>query len=159
MRNANEKLAEQASLRRQKLPWLPQSLEQEAVRELGHMPGSRKDFALLQKRKMRAARRGGYKSWALRNTVHALQRCAAAWNKNLIWTDGRAPPKRLLKFLVEVLRAAKINHPNPKTNSSKFIALMLAPKNGAPLEQAEPKQVEYPPEPSEVKRRLAKMYL
>ena len=128
MGDANKKLAEQAFRRWQKSSWLPQSLEQEAVRELGHIPSSCKDFALLQEQKMRVARRGRYKSWALRNTVHALQACAAAWNKNFIWSAGRVPPKRLLKFLVEVLRTARINHPNPETTWSKFIALMLRPQ-------------------------------
>jgi hypothetical protein len=160
MRDNNKKVAEEAFRRWQNLPWLSQSLEQEAVRELGHIPSSRKDFALLQKRKMRAARRGRYKSWALRTTVHALQACAVAWNKNFIWSAGRVPPKRLLKFLLEVLRAAGIKHPNPETNWSKFIALMLRPPKAtsAGANGAE-KQAENPPEPSEVERRLAKVYL
>lgn len=159
MGDAEKELAEQAFRRWQKLPWLPQSLEQEAVRELGHIPNSLKDFALLQARKMRAARRGRYKSWTLRNTIHALQACAAAWNKNFIWSAGRVPPKRLLKFLVEVLRAAGIKHPNPETNWSKFIALMLRPQKRYSAGANGAKKTENPPEPSEVERRLAKMYL
>jgi hypothetical protein len=158
MGDANKKLAERAFRRWQKLPWLPQSLEQEAVRELGHIPSSRKDFALLQGRKMRVARRGRYKSWALRNTFHALQACAAAWNKRLFWSSGRAPPKRLIRFLVEVLRAARIKHPNPETNWSKFIALMLRPKKQS---SAGPSGTERQAEnaPSEAERRLAKVFL
>jgi hypothetical protein len=109
---------------------------------------------------MRAARRGRYKSWALRNTIHALQAHAAAWNKRLIWSAGRAPPKCLLKFLVEVLRAAGIKHPNPETNWSKFIALMLrSQKRSFAGASEDEKQAENPPEPSEVERRLAKVYL
>jgi hypothetical protein len=154
MGDANKKLAEP------KLPWLPQSLEQEAVRELGHIPSSRKDFASLQGRKMRVARRGRYKSWALRNTVHALQACAATWNKKVFWSAGRAPPNRLLKFLVEVLSAAKITHPSPEMNRSKFIALMLRPKKQSSAGPSETeRQAENAPEPSEVERRLAKVFL
>jgi hypothetical protein len=158
--DANKKLVEQAFRQWQKLPTLPQSLEQEAVRELGHIPSSRKDFALLKERQMRMARRGRYKSWVLRNTVHALQACAATWNKKLIWSAGRAPPKRLVKFIVEVLRAAGIVPPNPETNWSKFIALMLEPReeSSAGASEAE-KQAGNPPEPSEVELRLAKVFL
>jgi hypothetical protein len=158
MGDANRKLAEQAFRRWQKLPWLPQSLEQEAVRELGHIPSSRKDFALLQGRKMRVARRGRYKSWALRNTIHALQACAAAWNKNFIWSAGRVPPKRLREFLVEVLRAAGIKHPNPETNWSKFIALTLRPQK-RPLATASITEKQVGKEPSDIEQRLAKVYL
>ena len=154
MRDSNNKVAEEAFRRWQNLPWLSQSLEQEAVQELGHIPSSRQDFALLQERNMRAARRGHYKSWALRNTIHALQACAAAWNKELSWSAGRAPPKRLLKFLVEVLRAAKIKHSSLEMNKSKFIALMLRPKKQS---SAGPSGT--PPEPSELERRLAKVFL
>jgi hypothetical protein len=153
MGNIDKKLAEQAFWRWQKLPWLPLSLEQEAVRELGHIPTSRNDFALLRKQTMRPEPRGRVKSWALRATVHALQACAASWNSKLIWNDGRVPPERLIKFLAEALRAAGIRHPNPKTNRSKFIALMGRPKKQCP------DGGNGPPEPSELERRLAKMFL
>jgi hypothetical protein len=161
MGDPNKKRAEQALRRWQKLPWLPQSLEQEAVRELGHIPTSRNDFALLRKRTMRSVRRGRHKSWALRSTIHAIQACAATWNKKLIWDKNRrAPPERLLEFLVEVLRAARINHPNPETNRSKFIALMHRPKKQCPAgASGTEKQAERPPEPSELERRLAKVFL
>jgi hypothetical protein len=149
-KNANEKLTERAFRRWQKLPSLPQSLEQEAVRELGHIPSSRTDFALLKERQMRMASRGRYKSWALRNTVHALQTCAGTWNKKFIWSAGRAPPKRLVKFLVQVLRAAGIKHPNPDTNWSKFIVLVLRPrKQDSARASGSEKQTEKPPEPAE----------
>ena len=148
----DEKLAGQALRRWQKLPWLPQSLEQEAVRELrksleqeavrelgksleqeavrelGYIPNTRQDFARPRKRMTQLARRGKYKSWALRNTMHALQVCAAGWNDNLTWREGKAPPQRLIRFLTRVLSAAEINYPNPETNYSKFTALMLRPK-------------------------------
>jgi hypothetical protein len=138
----------------EKRPWLPQSLEQEAVRALGRIPQSRDDFALLRKQMMQQIRKGGYKSWALRNTIHALQACAATWNKKLIWDKNRrAPPKQLLKFLVQVLRAAKIKHPNPKENYSKFVALMLRP----PPERQIERSTVY--SPSEAERRLAKVFL
>jgi hypothetical protein len=160
VQNGERKLAKQALQRLRKAPWLPQSLQQEAARQLGHIPSSRSDYARLRKQTMRPEPRGRYKSWALRSTIHTLQACAAAWNKKLIWSAGRAPPKRLLKFLVEVLRAAGIKHPNPETNWSKFIALMLKPqkRSFAGASEAE-KQAENPPEPSEVERRLAKVYL
>jgi hypothetical protein len=163
--NIDKKLAEQEvrlalrklALRRwEKRPWLPQSLEQEAVRALGRIPQSRDDFALLRKQMMRQARRGGYKSWALRNTIHALQACAATWSKKLIW-DRRAPPKPLVKFLVQVLRAANIKHPDPETSYSRFVALMLRPRR--PAKQQTVQSTEQPPEPSEAERRLAKVYL
>src|SRR5262249_23496370 len=77
VRNADKKLAEQALWlwKRQALRlWeqglcLPQSLEQEAARILGHLPSSTDDLALLQK--MQGVRPGKYESWALRNTIHA----------------------------------------------------------------------------------------
>jgi hypothetical protein len=155
-RNADKKLTEQALRLWKQTPWLPQSLEQEAVRELGHIPCSRDDFAPLRKQIMQLARRGGYKSWALRNTIHALQACAATWNPKLIWDKNRrAPPKRLLKFLVQVLRAAKINHPNPDESYSRFAALMLRPRK--PTKQQTKQSTEQPP--SKAERRLAKVYL
>jgi hypothetical protein len=90
----------------------------------------------------------------LRVTVHALQACAASWNSKLIWSDERVPPpERLIKFLVEVLRAVGIRHPNPKTNRSKFIALMGRPKKQCPDGESGP------PEPSDLERRLAKVFL
>ena len=154
--------------------WLPPSLEQEAVRalaihlnetvgeELDHIPRSRDDFAPLRKKMMRLARRGGYKSWALRNTIHALQACAATWceatRKKTIWDENRdAPPKQLLKFLVQVLRAADIQHPDPEQNSSKFVRLMLRPRK--PTEQQTEQPTEQPPKPSKAERRLAKVFL
>jgi hypothetical protein len=144
--------------KRRQRPFLPQSLEQEAVRELGRIPCSRGDFAVLQKKMMRMARRGGYKSWALRNTIHALQACAASWNKKLVWDENRrAPPKQLLKFLVQVLRAAGIQHPGPEENYSKFVSLMLRPRK--PTKQQTAQSTEEPPEPSETERRLAKVFL
>jgi hypothetical protein len=152
--NGEKNLAEQALRQLRKMPCLPQSLEQEAVRELGHIPSSRSDYALLRKRTMRPEPRGKYKSWALRSTIHALQACAAAWNKKLIWTAGRAPPKELRKFLVEVLGAAKIKHPSLEMNRSKFIVLMLKPKK-----QSSARPNGTPPEPSELERRLAKEFL
>jgi hypothetical protein len=155
-RNADKKLAEQALRLWKQTPWLPQSLEQEAVRELGHIPCSRADFALLRKQMMRGARPGLYESWALRNTIHALQACAAQYKKKLIWDENRrAPPKPLVKFLVQVLRAANIKHPDPGQNYSKFVSLMLRPRK--PTER----QVERPTEqpPSEIERRLAKVFL
>jgi hypothetical protein len=156
----DKQLSEQAvrlALRRlalrlwEKRPWLPRSLEHEAVRALGRIPQSRDDFALLRKQMMRQARRGGYKSWALRNTIHALQACATTRNKKLIWDEGCHAPPKLLRFLVQVLRAAKIQHPNPETRYSKFVALMLRPKK-----QTE-RQTERPPKqrPSKAERRLA----
>jgi hypothetical protein len=185
LRNADKKLAEQAlwlwkreahRLWEQR-PWLPQSLEQEAIRILESLeqealeqealeqealeqealeqeavrriPSSRDDFTLLQQEMKRRARRGGHESWALRNTIHALQACAATWNKNLIWDKNRrAPPKRLLNFLVQVLRAAKIKHPNPETSYAKFVSLMLRPRK--PTER----KIERPPKqrPSKVER-------
>jgi hypothetical protein len=147
------------ALRRwEKRPGLPRSLEQEAVRALGHIPQSRNDFALLRKQMMQQVQRGGYKSWALRNTIHELRACAASWNKKLIWDKNRrAPPKQLLEFLVRVLRAAKIDHPNPETSYSRFVSLMLRPRK--PMERQIEQRAEQPPEPSEAERRLAKMYL
>jgi hypothetical protein len=127
VRNGENKLAEQADRRLRKAPRLPQSLEQEAARELGHIPSSQSDYGRLRKQTMRPEPRGRSKSWALYSTIHSLQACAGAWNKKLIWSAGRAPPKRLLKFLVEALHAAGIKHPNPETNRSKFIALMGRP--------------------------------
>jgi hypothetical protein len=157
-RNVDKKPAEQALRLWQKRVWLPQSLEQEAVRKLGHIPSSRGDFALLQKQMKRVARRGRYKSWALRNTIHELQACAVTWSKKLIWDKNRrAPPKRLLKFLVQVLGAAKIKHPNPEESYSKFISLMLRPKNPTKRQTEQPP--EQPPEPSELESRLAKVFL
>jgi hypothetical protein len=181
LRNADKKLAEQAlwlwkreahRLWEQR-PWLSQSLEQEAIRILESLeqealeqealeqeavrriPSSRDDFTLLQQEMKRRARRGRYKSWALRNTIHALQACATYYNKRLIWdeTNPRAPPKPLLKFLVQVLRAANIKPPDPEQNYSKFVSLMLRARK--------PTQVERPPEqpPSEAERRLAKVFL
>jgi hypothetical protein len=184
LRNADKKLAERAlwfwkreahRLWEQR-PWLPQSLEQEAIRILESLeqealeqealeqealeqeavrriPSSRDDFTLLQQEMQRRARRGGYESWALRNTIHAFQVCATCWNKNLIWDKNRrAPPKPLLKFLVQVLRAAGIQHPNPETSYSKFVSLMLRPSKPT---------IERPPKlrPSKVERRLAKVFL
>jgi hypothetical protein len=147
------------ALRRwEKRPWLPQSLEQEAVRALGRIPQSRNDFALLRKQMMQQVRRGGYKSWALRNTIHELQACAASWNKKLVWDKNhRAPPKQLLKFLLQVLRAAGIQHPNPETSYSKFVSLMLRPRKPTARQIKQPP--EQLPEPSEAERRLAKVYL
>jgi hypothetical protein len=71
------------------------------------------------------------------------------------------PPKRLVKFLVEVLRAAGIKHPNPETNWSKFIALMGRPpkRSSAGASGAEKQAEKWPTEPSEVERRLAKVFL
>jgi hypothetical protein len=65
------------------------------------------------------------------------------------------PPERLIKFLVEVLRAVGIRHPNPERNRSKFIALMGRPKKQCAAEA----QAEQPPEPSDLERRLAKVFL
>jgi hypothetical protein len=158
--NIDKKLAEQEvrlalrklALRRWEKRQLPQSLEQEAVRALGRIPQSRDDFALLRKQMMRHARRGGYKSWALRNTIHALQACAATWSKKLIWDKNRrAPPKPLVKFLVQVLRAANIKHPDPETSYSRFVALMLRPTR--PAKQQTVQSTEQAPEPSEAERR------
>jgi hypothetical protein len=155
VQNGERQFAEQA-LRRWQNPRLslPQSVEQEAVRELGYIPNSRSDYALLRERTMHSEPRGRHKSWALHRTIHALQACAATWDKKLIWSDGRAPPKRLIQFLVEALRAARIKHPNPETNRSKFIALMLRPKK-----QSSAGLSGTPPEPSELERRLAKVFL
>jgi hypothetical protein len=136
--------------KRRQRPFLPQSLQQEAVRALGRIPCSCDDYALLQKKMMRMARRGRYKSWALRNTIHALQACAAAWNEKLIWDEnGRSPPKPLLKFLVQVLRAAKIKRPDPDENYSKFVALMLRPRKPRQTEQP----TERPPKKSKAERQ------
>jgi hypothetical protein len=66
----------------------------------------------------------------------------------------RTPPKRLVRFLVEVLCAAGIKHPNPETNRSKFIALMLRPKKPSSAGASGT-----PPEPSELEQRLAKVFL
>ena len=83
---------------------------------------------------MQGSRPGKHESWALRNTIHALQVCAATWDKTLIWNkDARRPPKRLIPFLVQALRAAKIKHPNPEESRSKFVKLMLRPRK--PMEQ------------------------
>jgi hypothetical protein len=140
-----------ARCRQQRGLWLPQSLEQEGVRVLGHIPRSRDDFALLREQMTRMARPGCYKSWALRITIRALQVCAAAWNKKLVWNENRrSPPKRLRKFLVKVLDAAEIDHPNPETNYSKFIALMLRPKKDTGEQPSEK-----PPDASEAWRPLA----
>jgi len=166
-RNADKQLAEQALRLWKQTPWLPQSLEQEAVRaleacereegrELDHIPQSRDDFAPLREQMKQMARRGSYKSGALQSTIHALQACAAQYNKKLIWDENRrAPPKRLVKFLVQVLRAANIKHPDPGQNYSKFVSLMLRPRKPTK------RQVERPTEqpPSEIERRLAKVFL
>jgi hypothetical protein len=148
--------------------WLPQSLEHQAARalaihlnetveeELDHIPRSRNDFAPLKEQMMRQTRKGCYESSALGITIHALQVCAVAWNPKLIWDKNRrAPPKQLLRFLVQVLRAAGIDHPNPQDNYSKFVALMLRPSKPTG------RQVERPPEqpPSEAERRLSKVFL
>jgi hypothetical protein len=156
VRKDERKLAQQALRRLQKIPSLPQSLEQEAVRELGYIPNSRSDYALLRERTMHPKPRGRHKSWALHRTIHALQACVATWDKKLIWSDGRAPPKRLIQFLVEALRAARIKHPNPETNRSKFIALMGRPPR---KQSGTKKQVKQLPEPSELERRLEKVFL
>ena len=157
-RNIDKKLVEQALRSWKQRSWLPQSLEQDAVRTLGRIPRSRGDFALLRKQMMRMARRGRYKSWALRNTIHALQTCAATWNKNLTWDKNRrAPPKRLLKFLVQVLRAANIKHPDPEKNYSKFVSLMLRPRK--PIERQTEQPTKQLPEPSEVERRLGEVLI
>jgi hypothetical protein len=153
LRNDETELADHAFRRLQKMS-LPQSLEQEATQQLGRIPSSRSDYALLRKRTMGPEPRGKYKSWALRNTIHALQACAAAWNKKLVWSTGRAPPERLIEFISEVLRAAGINHPNPTTNRSKFIALM-----GRPQKRSSSGPSGSLAEPSELERRLAKVFL
>lgn len=105
---------------------------------------------------MRPEPRGKSKSWALRSTIHALQACAAASNKKLAWSTGRSPPKRLIEFIIEVLRAGGINHPDPGTNRSKFIALMGRPPR---KQSGTKKQVKQLPEPSELERRLEKVFL
>jgi hypothetical protein len=156
VQNGEKKLAEQALRRFQKMPSLPQSLEQEAARKLSHIPNSRSDYALVRKMTMRPEPRGRYKGWALRGTIRELQAYAGGWNKKLIWSAGRAPPKQLIKFLVEVLRAARIKHPNPETNRSKFIALMGKPPR---KQSGTEKQAKQPPEPSELERCLEKVFL
>ena len=105
---------------------------------------------------MRPEPRGKYKSWALRSTIHALQACAAASNRKLAWSTGRSPPERLIEFIIEVLRAGGINHPDPRTNRSKFIALMGRPPR---KQSGTKKQVKQLPEPSELERRLEKVFL
>jgi hypothetical protein len=92
-RNGERKLADQALRRLQRAPWLAPSLEQEGARELGHIPSSRSDYARLRKQTMRPEPRGRHKSWALHSTIHSLQAGAAAWNKKLIWSAGRASAK------------------------------------------------------------------
>jgi hypothetical protein len=154
-RNLDKKLGEQALRLWEQRRWLPPSLEQESVRTLGRIPRSRGDFALLRKQMMRMARRGRYKSWALRNTIHALQACATTWNKELIWDEGCHAPPKLLQFLDEVLRAAKIQRPNREEHYSKFVALMLRPRK--PTERRTEQPTEHPP--SEAERRLAKVFL
>ena len=157
VQKGERQLAEQA-LRRWQNPRLslPQSVEQEAVRELDYIPKSRSDYALLRERTMHPEPRGRHKSWVLHRTIHALQACAATWDKRLIWSDGRAPPKRLIQFVVEALRATRIKHPNPETNRSKFIALMGRPPR---KQSGTEKQVKQLPEPSELERRLEKVFL
>jgi hypothetical protein len=135
-------------------PWLPQALEQEAVRVLGRIPESRADFALVRKQVLRMSRPGRYESTALQIIIQALQACAAGWNPKLIWDESRrSPPRRLLRFLTQVLDAAGIPYPDPRESYSRFISLMLMPRKptGRQVEQAPPPR----PEPSEAERRLA----
>jgi hypothetical protein len=166
-RNADKQLAEQALRLWKQTPWPPQSLEQEAVRalearereegrELDHIPQSRDDFAPLRGQMKQMARRGRYKSWALRNTIHALQACATTFNKKLIWEEGCHAPPGLIKFLVEALGAANIQHPNPEEHYSTFVDLMLRPRK---LTERQIERMEPPPKPSKAERRLAKVFL
>jgi hypothetical protein len=166
-RNADKQLAEQALRLWKQTPWLPQPLEQEAVRaletrereegrELDHIPQSRDDFAPLREQMKQMARRGRYKSWALRNTIHALQVCATTFKKKLIWEEGCHAPPGLIKFLVEALGAANIQHPNPEEHYSTFVDLMLRPRK---LTERQIERMEQPPKPSKAGRRLAKVFL
>jgi hypothetical protein len=63
----------------------------------------------------------------LRNTVHRLQALADQWDKALVW-KGRSPPRKLIEFIMAALGAANIKLPSPVDNRSKFLALMVRPR-------------------------------
>jgi hypothetical protein len=105
------------------VPWLAQSLEQEAAREAKETPLSG-SFKTLQDKYKRKSRRGKKKSHALTHTIHRLQALASQYAPNLSW-GGRDIPPALLEFILETLAAAEIkDYPGFVENPSKFRRLM-----------------------------------
>jgi hypothetical protein len=125
--------------------WLPQSLEQEVARLQSSTGRSFEDCCRELMKKYRSRSTPGHNETnALRATIHALQAFASGIDEKFTWKDrrknsghtqrrrsttrGRNIPQELIPFLVAVLDAAGIKHPNTVTSPSKFRRLMAGPR-------------------------------
>ena len=153
------------------MPWLPQSLEWEAVGLQSEGLSPEESFRALTDRYRRQSQGGDKKSYALRDTVQRLQTFAGQKNKNLIWRDRNIPPG-LVEFIIAALDAAKItDYPDFGENPSNFRRLMIKPAKAAeakacinPLQEFQALQEPVtakscPSEETELERRLSKVFL
>jgi hypothetical protein len=133
--------------------WLPQSLEQEVMRLQLSTGSSFEDCCReLMKQYRSRSTPGRNETNALRNTIHALQAFASDIDSKFAWMDrrknsghmqrrrstttGRNIPPALIQFLVAVLDAACIKHPDTADSPSKFRRLMARPPECKPIPAA-----------------------
>jgi hypothetical protein len=107
---------------------LPQSLRQEIAREMLKGRSLRETLAHLYEHYRAESRRGPKPSQALPLTMQALldearRLVVEAMLAQMISADHVVSRTDLVEFLHRVLLAAKIPHPNPKRNWSKFVGL------------------------------------
>jgi hypothetical protein len=121
-------------------PWLPAALEYEAARLQLNGTDPVQSFIELDKRYRQQSRGGNEQSFALIQTVHRLQGFASKVDEKLTWRSRNIPPK-LISFVIAVLNAASIKHPNFEDNPSKFRLLMI---KSNPSQQHIPQGVENP---------------
>jgi hypothetical protein len=111
--------------------WLAPSLEQEVMRlQLSTGRSWQRCCLELQRQYRHQSRLGPKTSDTLRYTIHRLQTFASGIDKKLTWRGGKIPPK-LLSFLIAVLEAAGIKHPDFDNNASKFRRLLCKPAPGS----------------------------
>jgi hypothetical protein len=118
--------------------WLPKFLEQEAARLPFYDPADpRGAFADLEACYRRRSRSGRHQSRALEDTVRRIQGAASEIDERLNWRRGETCPPRLIPFIDEVLNAARIPHPDPADNASRFRRLMFRAPPPEPSQQGE----------------------
>jgi hypothetical protein len=119
---------------------LPLSLEHEVIRLQLSSGHSFADCCQELRDRYRLKSKPGHnKTDALRNTIHRLQAFASAIRAELTWTKreaseqrrakaaGRSIPADLIGFLIAVLDAAGIKHPDYEKSPSKLRRLMVRP--------------------------------
>jgi hypothetical protein len=98
---------------------LPAMLEMEVGAEMRQGSTLETSLVAVQARYRRAIKPGRKASIASQHTIQALEAWAAQYKPELDWLDLKNQ-RRLKNFVLAVLEAAKIKHPDPEENASKF---------------------------------------